>query len=487
MNRFVRQAYITSSSRDPLFESLVSAVCLWGSHLSSIPSLKRYESAFLSKAIQDVSSALFLASSEQHGHGIIRVIQAEVLLANYFFSFGRFLEGRYHSTAATSLAITCKLYALGATQDVNMLGMNLVRGSYTELMESEVGDVIDHGECINAFWAVYALDKCWSVALASPSSISENSISGIQIITPWPLAIAQYEQVRHHRELSGYTQSDIQQGQTVAFPSQPVVTEFLNSPVVGSLEYCSPLALRAKACILFSRASSLASRFDDSTSLESSFFHAFSSYLSRTDMPNQHAFWREFAALDNLITSFINYLPHLLVISPGDALETLVACTIAQVAVIQLHVRFSKEQAGSRDSCIAAANSILATVQNLNINTLGYLDPIMAVSLPAGSSHKLVSDVATGADPPISRLPGIPGRNPSVHLKFRAHHQPYICERPQVLDRPHSRHYDRLQRRLSPDGSVFLLLLALVQVRLCSRLSHSCSHSGTSHADPRSK
>lgn len=97
-------------------------------------------------------------------------------------------------------------------------------------------------------------------------------------------------------------------------------------------------------------------------------------------MPDKPLFWHEFSRLDNLITSFINNLPaQLPAAAPGDACETLVACTVARVAVIQLHIRFSREQERSRDSCVAAANAVVATIRDIDAGRIGYIDPIMAV------------------------------------------------------------------------------------------------------------
>lgn len=199
VTRFVQLAYLPTGQREPLTESLVSAVCLWGSHLSKGTSINAFESRLLSKAIQDVSTSLFLANSGDRGHAILGVIQAEVLLANYFFALGRFLEGKYHCSAAASLAITCRLNTLGLPLAADAragLGMGLVRGSYAGFAAASADDSVDQGERVNAFWAVYVLDKCWSVALGSPSSISESSTSSTRISTPWPLTMAQYEKVR---------------------------------------------------------------------------------------------------------------------------------------------------------------------------------------------------------------------------------------------------------------------------------------------------
>lgn len=87
------------------------------------------------------------------------------------------------------------------------------------------------------------------------------------------------------------------------------------------------------------------------------------------------------------MTAFINNLPALPVVTPGEACELLVACTIARTAVIQLHIRFARENARSHDSCVAAATSILATIQHVDVHQLEFLDPIMAVRPPPSFSH----------------------------------------------------------------------------------------------------
>lgn len=244
MNRFIQVAYLTPRNRDPLQESLVSAVCLWGSHLSPNAALRTFEARFLAKAVQDVSASLFLASAPEHRMGLLSVVQAEVLLATYFYARGRFLEGRYHGSAAASLALSCGLNILGAPGSGVGPALNLICPSRLRLPPTSTADAVDHGERVNAFWEVYILDKCWSVALGSPSSISDTTTAGTRIVTPWPLGMAQYEQ-----------------GQAVLYTGREVVTDFLNSRDVDDVAYASPIALRAKAATLFSQASVLASRY----------------------------------------------------------------------------------------------------------------------------------------------------------------------------------------------------------------------------------
>ncbi|EKM53300.1 uncharacterized protein PHACADRAFT_197729 [Phanerochaete carnosa HHB-10118-sp] len=76
--RFIQLAYLPVDQRDPLTDSLVSAVCLWGSRLSRDTPLHAFEEHLLTKAVQGVSTSLFLANSGDRGHAILRVIQADL-------------------------------------------------------------------------------------------------------------------------------------------------------------------------------------------------------------------------------------------------------------------------------------------------------------------------------------------------------------------------------------------------------------------------
>lgn len=170
--------------------ALLSTVYLWGIHLSPHESLRQHEPIFLLRALRHASTTL----SESHPQKVIHALQAEILLAYYFFRNGRFLEGKYHVSAAASLAISCGLHKI---RSINMspLKPNLIGGTETHNLHPP-RDIIEEGERINGFWALFVLDKCWSVALGSASYISDSDILGTTVDTPWPLTMPQYEQVR---------------------------------------------------------------------------------------------------------------------------------------------------------------------------------------------------------------------------------------------------------------------------------------------------
>lgn len=163
---------------------------LWGIRLSRNESLRIHEPGFLSRATQSMSTVLAHAP-----HNIVHVIQAEVLLSTYFFSMSRLLEGKYHCSAAVSLALSCRLNKIRSAQvspDID----------YAQVFNMKPPvDAIEEGERINAFWSVFVLDKSWAVALGTPPFIYDDGSAGGSIDTPWPLDFDSYEQVRrplHH-------------------------------------------------------------------------------------------------------------------------------------------------------------------------------------------------------------------------------------------------------------------------------------------------
>lgn len=169
-----------------LSPALLNAVYLWGVRFSQEESLLTQEPVYLSRAIQAGSSAL----AHYPPYCVVNTVQAEVLLAQYFFTTSRFLEGRYHCSAAVALSLSYRLNKIRTLSDPISLS-DFVHTAAFDLPAPV--DAIEEGERVAAFWTVFVLDKGWSVALGSPSYIHEED--GAQIDTPWPLEWRDYEQV----------------------------------------------------------------------------------------------------------------------------------------------------------------------------------------------------------------------------------------------------------------------------------------------------
>ncbi|KAF9012985.1 hypothetical protein BDZ89DRAFT_1046866 [Hymenopellis radicata] len=122
--------------------ALLTAAYLWGIHFSGTQALTAYANVYLSRAVSQVSTAL----STPHPHQVIQTIQAEFLLASYFFACGRFLEGKYALSTGMSIGIVA--------------GFMKIRSSNPPENDKAVWssnvDAITEGERVEACWGGYA-------------------------------------------------------------------------------------------------------------------------------------------------------------------------------------------------------------------------------------------------------------------------------------------------------------------------------------------
>jgi hypothetical protein len=139
----------------------LTAVYLIAITLSNSPTLKAHEKTFLSRALSSLPASL----SGIHPRKAIHGLQAEILLSNYFYSSGRFLEGRYHTAAAVSLAFSTVMFKPSA--------VTIFPGV----------DTIEEAERIDACWTTIIHDKAWAVALATYPNLQDSSE---MLDMPWP-------------------------------------------------------------------------------------------------------------------------------------------------------------------------------------------------------------------------------------------------------------------------------------------------------------
>jgi Fungal specific transcription factor domain len=176
--RFIN-SYVLYASEDNSrpSQALLSTVYLWGIKVSRSEQLTSHESVFLARAIRNISSALASDHPQKGKHAV----QAEILLTHYLFCNGRYLEGRYHSNAAVSIAIS--------------FGFHRIRSTQGPLSSTATVDPIEEGEMINAFWTAYMVEQCWSTALNVPFTLLDTNGANGRIDSPWPLDPVQYEKV----------------------------------------------------------------------------------------------------------------------------------------------------------------------------------------------------------------------------------------------------------------------------------------------------
>ncbi|CAK5266615.1 unnamed protein product [Mycena citricolor] len=324
-----------------LAPALLQTVYMWGAHLSG-----QRDERFRYKALQAVATDIL-------SNPLLQVLQAEVLLGYYFFRTGHFLEARAHSATAAALAIGAGLHEIRSVQQpaLPMLTIN------EQFVESGVllpppADVVEEGERINGFWAVFMLQKYLAVALDPPSRVcSVFEVAGGAIVdTPWPRGMDEYRQ--------GLLTSDVRGDGTIR--------NFLGQ--FDAFDSPSLAALQAKACVLLHRAVHLHGQW------------------TLASMPGHNqALSNAVQAVDSLINSLRSQLPESAMLSPTTAgTETtrtlLLTRSLLNAASIKLHSLFMNDPS-SREYCLASARDMFdfgfASSEHDLRRGLGYLNPIM--------------------------------------------------------------------------------------------------------------
>ncbi|KAF9074952.1 hypothetical protein BDP27DRAFT_1287123, partial [Rhodocollybia butyracea] len=160
-------------------KSLLATVYFLGCLFSDNPTWKSRSQDFLAQALVYTAQGL----SSTHPSKVLHTVQAEVLLANYFFSVGKLLEGRYHISISMSLCIGSGLNKIRPTESFSLYD--------NSGMSWKAGSPIEIGERIIAWWVTLSLDQSWAAA-CEINSYNDGIIAETE--TPWPLRIESYLQ-----------------------------------------------------------------------------------------------------------------------------------------------------------------------------------------------------------------------------------------------------------------------------------------------------
>ncbi|KAG9224359.1 hypothetical protein CCMSSC00406_0007867 [Pleurotus cornucopiae] len=308
--------------------ALMVAVYLWGIRLSDSAEFNDYEGLYLSRAVDQAAQSLPLDRPRK----VLQKIQAEILLAYYFFSKGRNIEGRYHTSIAVGLVLGSQLHKYGGSEQ----GEGICATIWTPTM-----DPIEHRERIDAVWAAVVLTNTWTAALVAPSDIPFNS-PGFTIDTPWP----------------SDTYGDIAL-QPIPL-SKGTIQKFLREPAAA--EGRSNKAFLAKAAVLLERASYLHSQY-------------------RPDAPENEAAGLKngIPILDNVIGGYLaSGLPRLdQAFNPSDRMNITLAHTIIHAARIKLQsIRVLGCDVASRKKVLQAAGGMLEVINQSRVQDAEFVNPI---------------------------------------------------------------------------------------------------------------
>ncbi|THH33327.1 hypothetical protein EUX98_g840 [Antrodiella citrinella] len=336
--RFLAKLDATEEGDNTFPDVILYAVHLVGLVTSRDRSYKDQESQVLSLLIQSLSSAV----SDFHAGQLLHILQAEVLLSNYFLHHDRRLEGGYHITAAVSMVLSSNLHRV---QDPSSLA---IPGPGSVSLPPPT-DSVEQGERINAFWAVYSLDRFWSVKLGAQSALSRADLLASQITTPWPLDMSEYEL-----------------GMLPDVWAVQTVSSFLGEDPID-LSNDSYATKRAKGIVLFSDAVQLGSHFVP----ENPGFQA--KFLEMDSKLEQYKV--SFRATMDQFKSNLEYDN----LRPYATRCMLFTQTMAHCATIKLHAPL--QQDWDIDTSRSLSNAVQAAnlLQELEVTTFEYIDPFMGI------------------------------------------------------------------------------------------------------------
>ncbi|KAJ7708095.1 hypothetical protein B0H17DRAFT_1191592 [Mycena rosella] len=314
---------VTSNPGRTLPPVLLNVLYLWGVHLAKDSRITAYEPAFLAHALRSTAGSL----AGTHSRTVLHSMQASVLLAYYFVRNARFLEGKYHASAAVAIAVSAGLHRIrGAAPAAESVLACSVAG-----VLGPPKDAGEEGERISAFWSVLNLNNCWAGMDGAPSNVVYGP-GGLTIDTPWPLDTRDY----------------VERPYLLPAESSGTVAKLLAG---GPDTARSGPALYAKAGILFEEATRLNLRYR----------------TSGIPPPDP-----ESSALDRRINTLIHALPSV------RCKRSLVVHTLAHGATIQLHHHLAKERTASRGKALAAARAVVDIISKLDVPKIGLIDPVLA-------------------------------------------------------------------------------------------------------------
>ncbi|KAG5732328.1 hypothetical protein E4T56_gene11563 [Termitomyces sp. T112] len=331
--------------------AVLSAVYLWGVHLSQSEALLQQEPSFISRALHHSVTDMF----GSHPDVILHTLQAEILLSYYLLRVGRFIEAKCHTATAVSLALGAGLHRMRSIHPIlSIIGLSFDTPVSVPLPR----DTIEEGERINGFWAVLVLHKYITVALEPPMSVCGTlEAPGTQVDAPWPLDIS------------------ISEGMSPEIRGNNTIRNFLLN-IAEKHPGTSLNALNVKAAILFHRSAQLAGQ-----------------WLPNMQPQEFQSYMIAFHSTHGLTETFRSILPPLthLDIKHPAARTLILIHALTDAATIKLHINFSADSS-SNQYCLAAARRIVA-FGGFNILEVGHINPILSTVL-AAACHVFINEIS---------------------------------------------------------------------------------------------
>ncbi|KAJ7778695.1 hypothetical protein DFH07DRAFT_795641 [Mycena maculata] len=311
--------------------ALMNAIYLLACHFARSPYCSEIEPVFFTRALHEITVAL------DNSDRLVDVVQASCLLAVYLYINCRALEGYCHSFSAARLAVGLGLHQIRPLQPGDDPQLSYGE-EITPIPIPPARDRAEVADRIAAFWQVFMVDRCWSVASGLPVALPDGDCPQVRINTPWPTVAMEHD------------------GSSFGEPNTNTISGLFEHQPMLSLEVDAMFmpALRAKAAALYERTYRLASA------------------TKKND-----AYWADHHSAELALQRFALNLPAFVgyeawrTQTPLIDVDLLAVHTMMHVATLHLY-----KDALGRET-LHAGNSILALIRQLNDGDYEYLDPIL--------------------------------------------------------------------------------------------------------------
>ncbi|GLB35522.1 hypothetical protein LshimejAT787_0210870 [Lyophyllum shimeji] len=304
--------FLNSSLNQEPHPALINAMYLLACHFAHMPFYSEMIPAFFVQTQHEINAALDTSDR------LADIVQASSLLAIYLYMNNRVVEGYRHTFSAVRLAIGLGLHQISTSNTIAK-----VYPRQTPLIPiAPPRDARELSDRIFAFWQVFMIDRCWSVANGLPLALPDKNTPQCRILTRWPSALG-------HWPDDGF---------------QPPIQSFFDGlDTLGASEQFMP-ALKAKAAALYELTSRSKTFGSD---------------------PNDWAYCFAEAAVQR----FSSTIPSLTFDRDYFMVQTVIYTSFVH---LQRHVLFDGR-------ALKAGNSIVQLILQLRDADWQYLDPIISV------------------------------------------------------------------------------------------------------------
>jgi hypothetical protein len=162
--------------------ALMNAIYLVACQFARSPYCTEIQPVFFTRTLHEITVAL------DNSDRLVDIVQASCLLSVYLYMNCRALEGYCHSFSAARLAVGLGLHQIHPASYLS----DDAPIQNTPIPIPPPRDAAEVADRIAAFWQVFMVDRCWSVANGLPVALPDGDCAQVRIKTPWPTLSMDY-------------------------------------------------------------------------------------------------------------------------------------------------------------------------------------------------------------------------------------------------------------------------------------------------------